>query len=226
MSHTRQPRLGTGLALLAALVGFGHLLSCSDDNGPPTCSTPDCGMTTSGPGSGGSSGATTSSGSGKVGEAEHRWSAAYGEAQIFDIAADPSGNIVLVGYGPLNADFGGGLLSGGIFMAKLDADGNHIWSKSFIAGEARAFTVATDSQGNIWFAGSYTGNFNLQDGLTTPINEYRAFVAKLDPDGEHLFSLSCPRLALPVKHTVFWRQKMVIVIVGRTILSYKAIVHY
>ena len=91
-------------------------------------------------------------------------------------------------------DFGGGVLAtaGGqdIFVAKLDPNGKHLWSKRF--GDAGQFqvaqAVAVDAQGNIVLAGEFDGTVSFGGGAITTAGESDIFVAKLDPDGKHVWS--------------------------------------
>ncbi|XXU99540.1 PE-PGRS family protein [Sorangium sp. So ce1153] len=118
--------------------------------------------------------------------------------RIEAIAADQDENILLVGGFEAAINFGGEadeLLSEGrhdIFVVKLDAAGEHVWSRRFgDAAEQYPFAVATDSSGNVVIAGEFEGTLNFgADPSTALVSAGRKdlFVAKLDADGNHLFS--------------------------------------
>ncbi|HSO32576.1 MAG TPA: hypothetical protein VLT33_08670 [Labilithrix sp.] len=128
------------------------------------------------------------------------WSKQFGEASAKEIegakavATDPAGNVIVVGEIWGAADFGGGVLAtaGGqdIFVAKLDPNGKHLWSRRF--GDAGAFqvaqAVAVDAAGNVVFAGSFDGHVDFGGGDLTSAGGTDIFVAKLDSNGKHMWS--------------------------------------
>ncbi|KYG05558.1 PE-PGRS family protein, partial [Sorangium cellulosum] len=129
------------------------------------------------------------------------WGASAGEERgerVEAIAADQGENVVLVGGFQTAINFGGDadrLVSAGqhdIFVVKLDPAGGHVWSKRFgDASDQYAIAAATDSSGNIVIAGEFTGTLNFGADPSTALvsaGERDIFVAKLDPDGNHLFS--------------------------------------
>ncbi|WP_438019774.1 PE-PGRS family protein [Sorangium sp. So ce315] len=79
-----------------------------------------------------------------------------------------------------------------VFVVKLDASGGHLWSKRFGDGaEQYPFAVATDSSGNIVVAGEFAGILNFGDDPSAALVSAGGrdlFVAKLDAEGNHLFS--------------------------------------
>lgn len=124
------------------------------------------------------------------------WAKQFGEAgtqQGLSVAVDGAGNVVLAGSLFGAADFGGGpLTSAGqsdAFLAKFDTDGNHVWSKVF--GDTKAQTaldVAIDTTGNVVVLGSFTGPIDLGGGPLVSSGGPDMFVAKLDPQGKHIWS--------------------------------------
>jgi DNA-binding beta-propeller fold protein YncE len=126
------------------------------------------------------------------GSGEHVWAKAFGgQGQDFGwaIAVDPNDNVVVAGSFSEAVDFGGGMLfSQGkedLFVAKLDASGNHLWSKGFGAGAyERPSGVAVDAAGNVLVVGHTDGGIDFGQG---PIPE-GPFVAKFDPAGNSLWS--------------------------------------
>lgn len=121
----------------------------------------------------------------------HDWSKAIGGRSV---KIDASGDVVLVGslYGTV--DFGGGpLTSAGstdVFIAKFDADGNHLWSKRFgDENDQIGEGVAVDGSGNVVITGWFTGTVDFGGGpLVSTDYDIDVFVAKFDADGNHLWS--------------------------------------
>ncbi|MDC0682475.1 outer membrane protein assembly factor BamB family protein [Sorangium atrum] len=117
------------------------------------------------------------------------------------IAVDAMGNYYILGAFEGTVDFGAGPLTsaGGsdIFLLKLDPSGAPLWSKRFgtplrETGDA----LAIDGNGNVLLAGNYEDDFSgigmdLGFGgcaLPAPPDRSAQFVAKLDPDGNHIWS--------------------------------------
>lgn len=120
------------------------------------------------------------------------------------IVIDVSGNVVTTGYFDGTVDFDPGtgvsnLTSFGvddIFISKLDANGNFVWTKQFGGiDEDDGFSVATDAAGNIYMTGFFqdvadfdpgTGIFNL----TAVGSTYDIFISKLDQNGDFAWATS------------------------------------
>jgi hypothetical protein len=130
------------------------------------------------------------------GNGNHLWSERFGDAADQHgqaIAIDGMGNVFITGDFAGSVDFGDGVLKsvGGVdlFIAKLDADGNHKWSKRFgDAADQTAGGIAADSVGNVFATGQFTGAIDFGDGLLTSAGGLDLFVAKLDANGNHLWS--------------------------------------
>jgi hypothetical protein len=126
----------------------------------------------------------------------HSWSKRFGDAgdqEAIGLALDSDGSVIVVGAFWGSVDFGGGTLTSAgemdIFAAKLDAGGNHIWSKHFGDGISQfAASVAVDGSGNAFVAGTFKGSMDFGGGALTSAGADDIFVAKLDPDGGHLWS--------------------------------------
>jgi hypothetical protein len=127
----------------------------------------------------------------------HLWSKRFGDADMqmrAKVAVDGSGNVVLAGgfYGTV--DFGGGpLVSAGgsdIFVAELDAAGDHLWSQAFgdAADDQAAWTVVADSAGSVVLAGPFAGTVDFGGGPLVSASGGDLFVTKLDASGNHLWS--------------------------------------
>ncbi|WP_437835800.1 hypothetical protein [Sorangium sp. So ce1153] len=128
------------------------------------------------------------------------WSKRFGSSarERAVAAVDPDDNIVLVGGFNATLDLGGVELVtaglGDIFVAKLDRDGDHLWSKRFgsAAGEEEATAVGIDAAGNIVVAGTGSGSVDFGQGAI-PLEG--GFLMKLDRDGQLLWSQPLGALA-------------------------------
>jgi hypothetical protein len=127
------------------------------------------------------------------------WAKKAGGAQVqsvLGVDADAQSNVVVVGNYRGTIDWGAGpLTSVGLndaYVAKLDANGTALWSKSY--GDAGyhqyAQHVATDAQGNILVTGHFRGSINFGGGALNDISNFfeDLFIAKLGPTGAHVWS--------------------------------------
>lgn len=120
----------------------------------------------------------------------HLWSSRFGDAlpqSSASVAADSSGKIVLTGKFDGGVDFGGGpLISAGglnIFLAKLDSNGNHLWSKRFGDGVGThvGASTAVDPSGNVALTGKFAGTVDFGGGPLTSSGGFDVFLAKFAP---------------------------------------------
>ena len=121
------------------------------------------------------------------------WSRYVGGAgflTVKGIALDPAGATVLGGSATSNASVGGPTLTGPVFVAKLDAGGDHVWSKSWgvTSPGNQVNAVAVGANGRVLFAGQAAGDLNLGGGLLPSGGGQDAFVGALDASGNHLWS--------------------------------------
>ncbi|UCG53420.1 MAG: T9SS type A sorting domain-containing protein [Candidatus Latescibacterota bacterium] len=126
----------------------------------------------------------------------HLWSRKYtggGSIVITAVAADPAGNTILSGYHSGSFDFGGGTLTADLynaFVAKYDTNGDHGWSHSF--GDPGTYQyihdVAADLSGNVFVTGDFRDPLDLGGGSLTNAGGPDIFLAKFDPDGNHIWS--------------------------------------
>ncbi|MDC0741470.1 SBBP repeat-containing protein [Polyangium mundeleinium] len=124
------------------------------------------------------------------------WSKAFaggGYDEVRGLALDSVGNVLLTGGFNGSLDFGGGPLTsaGGmdIYVAKLDVNGDHLWSKRF--GNVlyqNGTTTATDSANNVLLTGVFQGAMDLGGGPLTSAGDVDIYLAKLDANGNHLWS--------------------------------------
>lgn len=113
--------------------------------------------------------------------------------EVYDLAADPSGNVYVTGMIEYLADFGNGVVLEArgvhdIFIAKYDSSGNLIWARRDGGRDGdKAHSIALDGQGFLYVAGefedtSYWGPFmKIADGGNN------MFVAKYDTSGNVLW---------------------------------------
>ena len=126
----------------------------------------------------------------------YQWSRSDGGANdqfAHDIVADSAGNLIIAGIFTGSIDLGGGVLTsaGGIdiYLAKMDPDGNHVWSKRFGDVENQyGQCVAVDDDDNIILASNIYGSANFGGGNLVSLGESEIILAKFDPDGVHLWS--------------------------------------
>ncbi|MEJ7731888.1 MAG: hypothetical protein WKG00_22095 [Polyangiaceae bacterium] len=109
------------------------------------------------------------------------------------LTSDAGGNLVVAGPFTGTVSFGGApLVSAGeddVYMAKLDATGNHVWSRRYGDAEsqaARGLAVAGD--GDLVLLGSFAGAIDLGGGARQSAGGLDVFVARFDPSGAHLES--------------------------------------
>ncbi|UQA55527.1 nucleotide-binding protein [Polyangium aurulentum] len=116
------------------------------------------------------------------------WAHRFGDASsqyALGLAVDASGAATITGRVFGSIDFGGGpLQSAGlddVFVAKLDADGNHVWSERFGSAEAqRGERVDLDPAGNPVVVGEFAGSMTAGAETITSAGLNDAFALKLD----------------------------------------------
>lgn len=129
-------------------------------------------------------------------DGNHVWSKRFGNASDqrgAGIAVVASGGLVTIGtlYGSI--DFGGGTLTsaglGDVYLARLDASGNHVWSKRFgDAGAQSGAAVAVDGSGYAMATGSFSGSVSFGGGVLTSAGSTDVFLARYDSGGSHVWS--------------------------------------
>jgi hypothetical protein len=155
--------------------------------------------------SSGTGGATTTTstgeGAGGAAPAQCGFASVYGDARsqnLTGMAVDATGAVLLTGsfYGQLafgdqvlesaTSSDDASVVGGTMFLAKLDPQGQPLWSKAFGPPEdARTATVTTDLAGNVLFATSASQPTDLGTGLLDPGlgGQQQAMLVKLDPGG-------------------------------------------
>lgn len=115
-----------------------------------------------------------------------------------DVAVDSTGATIWMGYleGPTMIGGGATIDTAGardMFVAKLDAAGDHVWSQTFgdgadqLPGVVPQAAVVVDGNDNIVIAGSTMGTVDF-GGCALPASGEDVFVLGLDAAGVHLFS--------------------------------------
>ena len=131
------------------------------------------------------------------------WSKRFGDTNRQaggSIATDTAGSVLVTGLLFGSADFGGGpLVSAGsadVFVAKFDGGGAHLWSRRFgDDSHQESLSIAVDASANVLIAGQFSGVLDF-GGSPLASAAGATFVAKLDPNGEHLWSKQFANQAL------------------------------
>lgn len=129
----------------------------------------------------------------------HQWSKGFtappnATSYTRGVATDNMDNPIVTGVFSQSINIGGTALAsaGGtdIFLGKLASDGTGMWAKGY--GDAgldqRALAVASGKQGNILIAGQFDGAVDFGGGSLASVGTQDAFIAKLDPAGQHQWS--------------------------------------
>jgi len=130
------------------------------------------------------------------GSGNHLWSMLVGDGAnqyVSGVAVDAAANVFVTGSFEGSIAFGGPTLTSAgnfdVYLVKLDALGNHLWSKQFGDASAQfAYGVASDAAGNVVVAGSQSGAVDYGGGTLTANGATDAFVARFDPSGNHVWS--------------------------------------
>lgn len=153
-------------------------------------------------GSGSGSGGNQPVCDGDTGTGAAQWAKNFGDAQGqfgADTAVDAQGNVILAGTFTGTINLGGSNLTGAdtkvgesdVFIAKFDATGKHLWSKSFPATRDQSGkAVAVDATGNIYLAGYFEGTVTFGGGSHTNTGccYEDIFLAKFDANGAYQWS--------------------------------------
>jgi hypothetical protein len=154
----------------------------------------------------------------RTGDGAPVWSKAFAAtgsgpyAVVRAITTDPAGHVIAVGEFVGTINFGGGAhTSPGVaidaFVVALDAAGNHLWSHTWGDSQSQACAgVATDAAGNVFVTGSMSGTVDFGGGPLVTVGGTDAFLVKLSPTGQHLWSKrygdAAPQIGTAVATTV------------------------
>jgi hypothetical protein len=123
-----------------------------------------------------------------------RFGGVYHEVGV-GLAVDGAGDLIVTGSFDDEIDFGGGPMRAAgqsdAFLLKLDAAGRHLWSRRIGDKEEDVgSSVAVDRYGNVIAAGWFWYEADLGGPKLTSAGRRDGYVAKLSPEGEHLWSHS------------------------------------
>ena len=133
-----------------------------------------------------------------AGDYAHYWSRRFGDVDAqagFGAAIDSAGNVIVTGYMAGSAHFGGQTFtsvgSSDIFLAKFDANGNHLWSRCFgDSGSQYGASIAVDGSGDMILWGGFQGIVDFGSGPLVCSGQCDIFLAKFDASGKSLWSRS------------------------------------
>lgn len=116
-----------------------------------------------------------------------------GDQRLGHVAVMPDGGVVVAASFTTTHSFGGktftALGAADIVVARLDAGGAHVWSEHYGSVDLEAVNgVTTDGDGNVYLVGFAGGTLDFGGGPLTSAGMADIVVAKLDPDGGHLWS--------------------------------------
>ncbi len=128
-------------------------------------------------------------------ELGHLWSVGHmGSSTIVakSIVATGTAGYVVTGHVAGPFDFGGDPLpyagKADIYVQGLNAVGEHLWVVQFGGPEDdESWSLARDSDGNLWVAARCGENVNILGQTTTPGGDYDACLVKLSPSGGYLW---------------------------------------
>ena len=125
----------------------------------------------------------------------HIWSKRFGAigsaTRGFSVATSPSGEVFLTGTFTGAVSFGGNELTGRVFLAKYDSNGNHVWSEPVgLPNSINVYAMAVDAGGNAVLTGQFSGTQNLGGEDLIAVGSADLYIAKFDEDGNHVWSRS------------------------------------
>jgi hypothetical protein len=125
------------------------------------------------------------------------WAHRFGDAGDQNpgaVAIGPGGTIALTGWINGTTDFGGEPIAiiephFDAFLATFAADGRHVGSRAFTAGHDQVVrAMAVDADGAVVLTGQFEGFADFGGGPVPSAGDRDVFVAKLDADGEHVWT--------------------------------------
>ncbi|MBU1219654.1 SBBP repeat-containing protein [Myxococcota bacterium] len=137
------------------------------------------------------------------------------------ISTDISGNIIVAGStdGQMDATPIG---MKDVFVRKIDAEGNSIWTKQFGSiNNDFVFSSTTDSVGNIYITGTTSGNL---EGIGIGVSD--AFLRKYDPDGNVIWTKQFGTVAEDNAYSVVTDSLDNVIVAGTTMGSLETSMGY
>jgi outer membrane protein assembly factor BamB len=115
-----------------------------------------------------------------------------GRARRCRVAVDGAGNVFASGYFMGTVSFGQRALESAphwdLYLAKLDAGGEALWSKRLAGKDTSGFGVALDPAGNVVLGGAFQKQLDVGAGPMRCEGTRALFLAKLDPRGVTRFA--------------------------------------
>lgn len=123
---------------------------------------------------------------------KYRWSHTFGDVATQEataVSVDGSGNVFMAGVNDGTMDFGDIDVGPGLFVAKFDNDGKHLWTRGFSGNPTNNDTtrpkIHTTQHGDIIASGTFRGNIRFDDqtlttSTTAPEDTSDIYVVKLD----------------------------------------------
>ncbi len=126
----------------------------------------------------------------------HLFSKRYGDAAAQSssgVATDGAGNIYLMGTTAGAIDLGGGAVSSAgvndVWLTKMSGAGTYQWQKIFgDAQDQSSRFLSANAGGDVVIVGTFAGTINFGGGTINSGGGKDAFVAKLNTNGQHIFS--------------------------------------
>ncbi len=199
MSDSVHLRALSILGVLTLLLSVGCTPDAHLPDSPTSSGQAGAGGSTTGTAGGGNGGNGGNGGIAGSGLAlVHRWSKNYGDEQNqsgVSIAVGISSNPVIAGNfeGDISLTTPPYQSAGGddIFVAKLDSQGDHLWSKNIGGAEQQQVAaVAMDASGNVIVVGNFNGKTIIDGNNHGSYFGQDIFVAKYNTTGTLLFSAS------------------------------------
>ena len=134
----------------------------------------------------------------------YQWAKSIGGTDTdrsYDIAVDDSGNVYTTGEFALTVDFDPGVgvdnhvasNLGGVFVSKLDTDGNHVWASTASGAlSSQGYGIAVDDSGNVYTTGYSSDTMDFDPGAgTANVTNFGGrdiFLWKLDSNGDYVWA--------------------------------------
>lgn len=120
----------------------------------------------------------------------HQWSDGHGtprNEEVWGLSVHSTGNAIVSGYSEDSINFGGGPLphagSEDMFMARIDALGQHVWSNSYGSGGYQSsFGVAVAPNGDLLLGGQFFNTVNFGGGALASAGTGDASLARFSDD--------------------------------------------
>jgi hypothetical protein len=116
------------------------------------------------------------------------------QMDTWDMASDSQGNQYILGHFAYSATFGTTTLtstSGGLFVAKLDENGNWLWASGADLFSSASYdgSIVVDGTGNVFVTGSFSNSVIFGTTTLTSIGSLDIYAAKLDAIGNWLWAV-------------------------------------